>query len=241
MHKKFSLPLSRAFFCLSLLTMGVVAQQPSPSPSTDTPTEQGEKAGDYTAIGSVEFGYRGLSVDGDLNKYKSDLNYKAGPRLFDSSFLLKSTDGKGALFESLLASSTGWGADPQGNLRVSVEQPEWYRFDATYRRFKYFRFLNNFANPNWVFSPANFSVPPKLTTGEHGQDTRVHLGDFDLTLLPKNERIRFNVGYSPERYSGPAFTNYHSGGNEFNLLSEVRSRANDFRVGADEKIRQWNL
>ena len=64
----------------------------------------------------------------------------------------------------------------------------------------------------------------------------MQLGDFDLTLLPKNERIRFNVGYSPERYSGPAFTNYHAGGNEFNFLSQLKSRANDFRVGADGKV-----
>src|SRR5215211_6417596 len=218
-----------------------VAQQPSPSPSTETLTEQGEKAGDYTVISSVEFGYRGLRVDGDRNKYQSDVNYKAGPRLFDSSFLLRSSGGKGSLFETVLVNSTGWGADPQGNLRVNVEQPEWYRFDATYRRFKYFRFLNNFANPNWVFSPAQFSVPPKLTTGEHGYDTRVHLGDFDLTLLPKNRRIRFNVGYSPERYSGPAFTNYHAGGNEFMFLSQLRSRANDFRVGADGRLGPLNF
>src|SRR5678816_1482066 len=178
--QKISLHLIGLVMVLSV-ALGVAAQQPAPSPSpaksdsSGTPPEQGEKAGDYTAIGSVEFGYRGLSVDGDLNKYQSDLNYKAGPRLFDSSFLLRSTDGKGSLFETFLANSTGWGADPQGNLRVSVEQPEWYRFDATYRRFKYFRFLNNFANPNWVFSPAQFSVPPKLTTGEHGQDTRICL------------------------------------------------------------------
>ena len=231
-----------------IVTVGLsFAQQPSPSPSPqkstapDAPVESGEDAGDYTVISSVEFGYRGLSVDGDLNKYQSDLNYKAGPRLFDSSFLLRSRDGKGALFETFLASSTGWGADPQGNLRVSVEQPEWYRFDATYRRFKYFRFLNTFANPNWVFSPANFSVPPNPVTGEHGYDTRVHLGDFDLTILPKHERIRFNVGYSPERYSGPAFTNYHAGGNEFIFLSELKSRANDFRVGADGKLGPLNF
>jgi hypothetical protein len=223
------------------------AQQASPSPSpkksdyNETPSETGEPAGDFTVISSLEFGYRGLRVDGDLNKYQSDLNYKAGPRLFDSSFLLKSTDGKGGLFNSLLATSTGWGADPQGNLRVSVEQPKWYRFDATYRRFKYFRFLNDFANPNWVFSPASFSVPSKLTTGEHGYNTRVKLGDFDLTLLPKNRWIRFNVGYSPERYSGPAFTNYHVGGNEFMLLSQLRSRANDFRVGADGKLGPLNF
>ncbi|HVI71801.1 MAG TPA: hypothetical protein VM656_09980, partial [Pyrinomonadaceae bacterium] len=222
----------------------VAAQSPTPSPtpgSSDKPTEAGENAGDYTVISSVEFGYRGLSVDGDLNKYQSDLNYKAGPRLFDSSFLLRSKEGNGTLFETFLINSTGWGADPQGNLRASVEQPEWYRFDATYRRFKYFRFLNTFANPNWVFSPPQFSVPPKLETGEHGHDTRIHLGDFDLTLLPKNELIRFNIGYSPERYSGPAFINYHSGGNEFMTLTEIKSRANDFRVGADGRLGPVNF
>jgi hypothetical protein len=240
-----------SLFVLFMVAGAVVAQQPSPSPSPqqspaqstapDAPVESGEDAGDYTVISSVEFGYRGLSVDGDLNKYQSDLNYKAGPRLFDSSFLLRSRDGKGSLFETFLVSSTGWGADPQGNLRLSVEQPEWYRFDATYRRFKYFRFLNTFANPNWVFNPATFSVPPKLTTGEHGYDTRVHLGDFDLTILPKHERIRFNVGYSPERYSGPAFTNYHAGGNEFNFLSQLKSRADDFRAGADGRLGPLNF
>jgi hypothetical protein len=117
---------------LLIVTMGLVAaQSPSPSPSpkksdsSDKPPESGENAGDYTVISSLEFGYRGLSVDGDHNKYQSDLNYKAGPRLFDSSFLLRSREGKGTLFETLLVNSTGWGADPQGNVRASVEQPEW--------------------------------------------------------------------------------------------------------------------
>ena len=219
------------------------AQQPSPSPKKpdDTKIEAGEDAGDYIITSSIEFGYRGLSVDGDLNKYQSDLNYRTGPRLFDSSFLMKSKDGKGELFDTLLVTSTGRGADPQGNLRVSVENPKYYRFDGTYRKFKYFRFLNSFANPNWVFSPATFSRPPNPVTGEHGTDTRMHLGDFDLTLLPKDERIRFNFGYSPELYNGSAFTNYHAGGNEFNFPSQVNSRANDFRIGVDGKVGSVDL
>jgi hypothetical protein len=221
------------------------AQQPSPSPTPKKSTEAksesatakaGEDTGDYSVLGSIEVGYRGLRVGGDLNKYQSDLNYKAGPRLFDSSLLVRSKDGKGELFDTLLMSSTGWGGDPQGYLRFSAEKPKLYRFDGNYRRFKYFRFLNNLANPNWVFSPANFSVVPNPITGEHGYNTRTEMGDFDLTLLPKNEKIRFNVGYSPERYRGPAFTNYHFGGGEFNFLSQLRSRANDFRVGADGKV-----
>jgi len=87
-----------------------------------------------------------------------------------------------------------------------------------------------------VFTPANFSRPPNPVTGEHGYNTRTQFGDFDLTILPKNETIRFNVGYSPERYSGAAFTNHRPGGNEFVLLNQLRSRANDFRVGADGKV-----
>lgn len=230
---------------LTLVSGIANAQQPSPSPSPtpkkseaktpSAPIEAGEDVGNYTVISSLEVGVRGLKVRGDHNKYKSDLNYNAGVRLFDSSFLLHSKEGKGP-FDTLLVTSSGWGADPYSSLRINVEKPQWYRFDATYRRFKYFRFLNNFVNPNWIFSPTSFSVPPNPVTGEHGYDTNTEMGDFDITFLPKNESFRFNVGFSPERYSGPAFTNYHLGGNEFNLLSNLKTRANDFRIGADGKV-----
>src|ERR1700752_1987583 len=164
-----------------LVLLNVHAQDPAATPQA-TPQ----------VIGTIEFGYRGLSVDGDHNKYRSDLNYSAGPRLFDSSFIYRAKNG-GGLFDSVLVTSTGWGADPNGQVRFSVENPKWYRVDGSYRRFKYFRFLNTLANPNWIFSPPEFSVPPNPVTGEHGIDARQRFGDFDLTILPKNERIRFNV------------------------------------------------
>src|ERR1043165_1572172 len=73
------------------------AQQPSPSPqkNADAKTQSstpkdGDAEDDYTITSSIELGYRGLRVGGDLNKYQSDLNYKTGPRLFDSSLLMQS-------------------------------------------------------------------------------------------------------------------------------------------------------
>ena len=168
-----------------VLVAGAVNAQPSPSPtqspeakkttdakkpaakkSTDnTPTDAtvGEDAGNYTITSSIELGARGIRVGGDNNKFKSDLNYHAGVRLFDASFLARSKDGKGGLFDTLLVTSSGWGADPSGNLRISMEKPKWYRFEGSYRRFKYFRFLNNIANPNWLFT--GFPVPPNPATG----------------------------------------------------------------------------
>ena len=243
--------LSGLMLVLVMAAGAAIAEQPTPTPTptpkkTDakkagppaetTSAQTGEDTRDYTITSSIEVGYRGLRVDGNLNKYKSDLNYKAGPRLFDSSFLMRSKDGKGGLFDTLLVTSSGWGGDPYGQMRILAEKPKWYRFEGSYRRFKYFRVLNNMANPNWIFSPTTFSVAPNPVSGEHSFNTSTQLGDFDLTILPKNEMIRFTVGYSPERYIGPAYTSYHSGGNEFMFLSNLKSRANDFRLGADGKV-----
>ncbi|HLA11254.1 MAG TPA: hypothetical protein VJ023_11760 [Pyrinomonadaceae bacterium] len=220
-----------------VLVAGVAgAQEPvaSPTQSDDaktqsSTTQNANGESNYTIVSSIEVGYRGLRVDGDTNKYHSDLNYTAGPRLFDSSFYAKSKDGSG-LFDSFLITTTGWGADPNGHLRISMEKPELYRFNGTYRRFKFFRYLNNIANPNFSTRPTD------PFTGQHSFDLRNEVGDFDLTILPKNERIRFNVGFSPSRIHGPAFTTWHFGGDDFMLLGNQRSRANDFRVGADWKL-----
>lgn len=207
------------------------ADKPKKTETVPTNVMTGEDAGDYTVTSTLEFGYRGIRVDGNVNKYKSDLNYKAGPRLFDSSLLLKAKDGKGGFFDSLLVTSTGWGADPSGNVRIRVEKPQAYRFDGNYRRFKYHRVLNNIVNPVW-----SFGLQPNPVTGFHSYNTRTQMGDFDLTILPKNEIISFNIGYSPERYTGPFFTTYSAGGNQFQLAANARSRANDFRVGAEGKL-----
>jgi hypothetical protein len=222
---------------LKATTPGTTSEVKKGTPKTTkevpTSTTVGEDAGNYTVTSSIEIGYRGIAVDGDLDKYKSDLNYKAGPRLFDTSFLMRSKNGKG-LFDTMLITSTGWAADPSGNMRISVENPKWYRFDGSYRSFKYHRFLNNFANPVWLFTPVNLQPNPQV--GLHRFDTKTQLGDFDLTILPKNETIKFYVGFSPERYNGPSTMMYHAGGNEFLLPVQLRSRANDFRVGADAKL-----
>src|SRR5215203_1087282 len=217
----------------ALTALTATAQQPSPSPQqkdaaaktqSSTPAD-GEGAGDYTVTSSIELGYRGLRVGGDLNN-------KAGPRLFDTSFLMQAKEGKGQLFDTLLVTSTGWGGDPQGYMRFSMEKSSLYRFDGNYRKFTYFRSVNNFANPFYV-APSRSSDP---AAGWHNTNADQQVGDFDLTLLPKNERLSFRLGYSPTRYSGPAFTSWHYGGDDFAILANAKSRSHEFRVGADWKL-----
>ncbi len=225
---------------LALAAATTLAQQPSPSPQPDadaqtqsSTTQNGDEGGDYTITSSIEIGYRGLRVNGDVNKYQSDLNYKAGPRLFDTSFLMQGKEGTGALLDNLLVTTTGWGSDPNGHLRVNAENSDWFRLDGNFRRFKYFRDLNNIVNPQYLAAGARKTS----ATGDHDYDNRQQVGDLDLTILPKNDRIRFNVGYSPTSFTGPFYTTYRGGGgDELPIVSRSDWRSDDFRVGADWKL-----
>ena len=217
------------------------AAQPSPGPQksadakSQSSTTKASEESDYNVTSSIEIGDRGLRVDGDVNKYQSDLNYKAGVRLFDTSLLMRAKEGTKAVIDDLLVTSTGWGADPYGHVRVSAENSKWFRFDGQYRRFKYFNYLNNLANPNFASANGAVVIAPKAT-GLHGYDVRQQIGDFDLTILPKNRNFSFVAGYSPERYNGLTMTTYHAGGGELLLPANTRSNVNDFHVGANFRL-----
>lgn len=243
------------FIRSSLLSLGLLltaaavnAQQTSPSPSptatpaavkdAQTPTPVSEASmGNYSIIASIELGARGLSVDGNDDKYRSDLNYRAGFRIFDSSFLARAKDKTGAWFDSLLVNSTGWNADPHGSLRVNIEKSEWYRFNANVRRNTYQNRLVNHA------------------LGQHIRNTRHKFGDFDLRLLPQNRHLNFSLGYSMDRNSGEGLTTFSysnltaslgsalavRGGDEYAVERTTRTRADEYRAGAEGRIGKLDL
>ncbi len=97
--------------------IAVSAQSPSPSPSTSD-----SAFGGYKVTSSSEFGFRGKELDGNENKFRSDLNYKSGFRVFDSNLLLETENSKGKPFDSMLVSVSGWGADPTGLTRVKLDK-----------------------------------------------------------------------------------------------------------------------
>lgn len=214
------------------------AQQTSTSSSsatTKTPSTTGSETaaaddlGSYNVISSIEFGVRGLSVTGNNNKYRSDLNYGNGVRLFDSSFLLRSKEGNGGAFDEFLVTTSGWGGDPYGATRVSVEKSGLYRFDANVRRARYFNALTSFANP------LNTAV------GQHTSNHRHNFSDFDFTGLPDNRKIRFHLGFSRDTREGPGTTTARFSGDEYQINSNTDTRANDFRAGIDAYVLGFDL
>lgn len=196
-----------------------LSQAAAPTPAQETPVLWGG----YHVTAALEFGVRGFSLDGSENKYRSDLNYRAGFRTFDSEILLESSSGKGKIFDSLLITNTGWGADPTGNTRVNIENTGYYKFNANVRRVKYYNNLLNHA------------------LGEHSQNTRHTFGDFDLTMLPQNESLRFLFGGSFSSNKGPGTFTTRAYSDEFMINSLTNTQANDLRVGAEGKLLGFNF
>ncbi len=206
-----------ALWC-GLLAYTAGAQSPAATPEATPEVPAVEIFGGYEVTSSVEIGVRGLVFSGSDNKYRSDLNYRPGFRVFDSSYYMRTKDGQGKPFDSFLMTSTGWSADPNGHTRINLEKTGSYRFDSNVRRFTYFNNLNNHA------------------INEHTANTRRHLGDFDLTLRPQSETLRVRFGYSFVRNKGLAFNTYDYQRDEFPIFYPAKSQANDLRAGFDAKL-----
>jgi hypothetical protein len=137
--------------------------------------------------------------------------------------LATAKDGTGKAFDSLLITANGWGADRNGYSRINMEKLGLYKFNSSIRRFAYFNNLTNIA------------------LNQHTQNTTRTTGDFDVTILPQNETLKFRLGYSFNRDRGPAATTYDFSRDEFPILSDHSSNANDFRFGVDTKILGFDL
>lgn len=202
------------------ISLTTFAQSPSPSPESD---------GRYSVKASTEIGGRWVDVNGNENKFRSDLNFKNGFRVFDSSIVIEDNGGPSDYkpFDSALIMASGWGSDPSGFVRANLERTGLYRFDANVRRVGFFNNLNNHATAD---TKINY----------HNYNTHRNFGDFDLTVLPENRRIRFRFGASYNISKGPfTFTSRQS--NAFQINGEASTKAYDLRAGADGSLAGFNL
>jgi hypothetical protein len=202
----------------SLFTsLNLKAQTPSPSPSNNSTA-----VGDYQVTSTIELGVRGLRFGGSDNKFRSDLNYRPGVRIFDSSFLMETKDGKGKPFDSLLVTTSGWSADPSGFVRINAEKNGAYTFDANVRRVN---LINRVSN---------------LILGYHPSDTRRYFGDFDVTVFPQSERLRFRFGTSFYNARGDRGSSTRTR-DVFPITEKLNSDTFDMRAGVDTKLAGFNL
>ncbi|MDH3492037.1 MAG: hypothetical protein OEM82_00685, partial [Acidobacteriota bacterium] len=233
-HKRMAL-IALLTMCLSFLVVDLAAQETTVG-STSSEVTAATNGGDtssattqttdnesnYSVKSSFEIGVRGRDVNGNENKYRSDLNYGSGLRLFDSSLLITAKDSGGEPFDTLMITGSGWNADPNGYARISMEKYDFYRFDGSVRRMSYFNNLTN------------------LALNQHNRNTKRNLGDFDVTLFPQRD-INVRFGYSFNNQTGPVTLTYDYDRDEFPINSTFDSDSKDFRFGVDASVLGFNI
>ncbi len=211
------------FFAAAILLFAAApfrAQTPTPTPE---PADEPFTLSGFDVTSSFEIGVRGVSVNGNDNKYRSDFNYRPGLRIFDSSFLLENKGKKRRFFDSMQITSSGWNADPSGFTRFNIEKVGVYRFDANVRQVVYFNNLNNIARNG------------------HTSDTRHNFGDFDLIVYPMGDRFRLRFGGSFNKTGGTGVVTSRAYSDEYPINSRVDNGTIDLRSGIDGKLFGFNL
>ena len=202
----------------SLVCVGPAMAQPVVAPTNEpVGPVRGQDIGGYNVTNSFEFGYRFASIAGNEGLYRSDVNYGNGLRLLGSSLTIDSKEGHGHLFDELLLTTLGLGNDPYEYVSLRIRKNRLYRYDMTWRQ-------NQFFDPGVVVSG-----------GEHLFNTTRLLQDHDLTFLPDNRIVQFDIGYSRNTLTGPGLTSaqeFDNNSTAFPAFSNIHQQYNDYRAGA---------
>lgn len=204
----------------------MVYGQPTVAPTTESVgAPRGENVGGYNILNSFELGYRFRSVDGNLGKYRSDVNFGNGIRLLGSQLRVNSREGQGKLFDELLLTTQGLGNDPYQSAVLRIEKNGLYRYDLHWR-------LNEYYNPGLT-----------VANGLHRMDTSRRFQDHDFVLFPQSSYKLF-AGYTRNTQTGPAlstFQAFDSRGDEFPLLADIRRERYEYRLGGEATFAGFTL
>jgi hypothetical protein len=165
----------------------------------DSDDNKGMDSGGYNIHQSIEAGYRANWIGGDQGTYNTFINLGQGIRLFDYTVDMRSIDHNGLLFDNLSFSNFGYGGDPNTVSRLRIEKNRLYDFRVLFRRAKINWNWNLLANP---LNPASSTPAVPITSSPNYMDTVRRMQDYDLTLFP-HSRVRFRLGYSRNRETGP--------------------------------------
>jgi hypothetical protein len=167
----------------------------------------------------LELGYRFVDVEGNEDMYRSQINEREGVLLRSLTFSTGTVGG--SLLDFLRVDAADLGIGPAGRFRLEAGKSGIYRLRFDYRRMEFFSALPAFANP---------LLDSGIIPGQHTYDRDRHLLDAEVEILP-NGAITPIVGYTLNRYDGPARTTFSVGVDEFRLASDLEDTEQEARVG----------
>jgi hypothetical protein len=204
----------------------VTVAQPVVAPTPEAAgSPRGDNWGSYNITNSWELGYRFHSVDGNLGKYRSDVNFGNGMRLLGGTLGAHSRDGKGKWLDEILLDVRGLGNDPYQFSSFRLQKNSLYRYDLIWRSNEY-------------FNPA-----ATISNGQHLLATNRQMQDHDLTMLPQG-KLRFRLGFSGNSQAGTGLLTgqwFDTRGDEYAYWGDIRRAQREYRVGGDVDLRRLKV
>jgi len=169
----------------------------------------------------IEAGYRWLSLSGNENMYRTQINERSGFLLRSLTYTTNDFGHDSNFADRLRIDASDLSVGPAGSLRIDLEKSSLYKFTLNYRQTDNFSALPEFANP---------LIGQGVIPGQHTWDRQRKMIDADFEFRKWSAITPF-AGFSWNRYSGPGTTTYHVGQDEFLLDQSLSNRDQEFRAG----------
>ena len=220
-----------------ILWLSAAAQNPpAPAPAQNAPAPKETVHDGYLVHQSIDIDGRISNQNGSLPMYDTLVNMHTGPRILTQSIEMHAVpDAKHFfLYDSLLATSVGYGGDPENSTVLRMSKGKTYDFQGMFRRDReYFDYdlLGNPLIPPGVTS--NGYTFPQVLQAAHLFNTVRRMTDTDLTLFPVS-KVSFRSGYSQNISQGPSFSSLHNG-SEAQFLQNWRNSTDSWFGAVDWK------
>lgn len=200
----------------------------SEAPAKNAP--EGIERNGFRIQQSVELGYRVTDLTGSAPMYDTLVNLQTGPRILSQDLSMQSMTHDN-FFDSLTASSFGWGGDPSNGVRLRAIKYRLYNFNASFRRDQNFFDYDLFANP---LNPPTATPVINVNQSPHGYYNRRRMYDFGLTLFPQ-QRISILLDYNRNRVEGTSFSSVHEGTDAL-LYQPLNTTLDAYRFGLSWRV-----
>jgi hypothetical protein len=209
---------------------------PAPAAAQNAPAPKETIHDGYLVHQSIDIGGRIANQNGSLPMYDTLVNMHTGPRVLTQSIEMHAVPGANHffLYDSLLATSVGYGGDPENSTVLRMSKGKTYDFQGMFRRDReYFDYdlLGNPLIPAGVTS--NGYTFPQVLQAAHLFNTVRRMTDTNLTLFPVS-KVSFRSGYSQNISQGPSFSSLHNG-SEAQFLQSWRNSTDSWFGAVDWK------
>lgn len=200
----------------------------SSAPAKNEP--EGIESNGFRIQQSIELGYRVTDLNGSAPMYDTLVNLQSGPRILEQSVAMQSLT-HDSFFDSLTASSFGWGGDPSNGVRVRAIKYRLYNFSGNFRRDQNYFDYDLLGNP---LNPPTATPVVNVNNSPHGYYNRRRMYDFGLTLFPQR-RFSILADYSRNRVEGASFSSIHEGTDAL-LYQPLNTTLDAYRFGLTWRV-----